>query len=145
MVIKPYNCKRKEPKICEVCQKEYVYRKKTQQYCSRKCYEIALKQRMLGKNNPAYKNGSSYNKRCWRGNDWETLRQEIYKRDKFICQDCGVRCIGKRDYKQDSGKVIQCHHIENYKINNNNNLNNLITLCLKCHLTRHKAKGLRVG
>ncbi len=138
VVKKPYECKRKKPRLCDVCQSEYTYRKKTQKYCSRKCYEIALKIRMLGKNNPAYKNGSSYKKRSWRGNDWETLRIEVYKRDKYICQDCGVRCIGKRDYKQDSLRVIQCHHLENYKKNKNNNKSNLITLCLKCHLKRHQ-------
>lgn len=140
IIKKPYNCKRKPPRNCEICQNEYIYRKKTQKYCSRKCYEISLKQRMLGKNNPAYKNGSSYKKRCWRGNDWETLRQDIYKRDNFICKDCGIKCVSKRDYKQDSNRIIQCHHIENYNFRKNNNKNNLITLCLRCHLTRHKYK-----
>jgi len=135
----PYNCKRKEPKICEICQKEFIYRTKKQKYCSRKCFEIAHKQNMAGSKNPAYKNGSSYNKRCFRGNDWETLRKEIYIRDNYICQDCGVKCESKKNYKN-SDNIIQCHHIENYKKGRNNNKNNLITLCLKCHLIRHNQK-----
>jgi len=140
----PYNCKRKEPKNCEICQKEFIYRKKTQRFCSKECYRVAQKEMLLGKKNPSWLDGRSYKKRCYRGNDWETLRQEVYKRDNYICQDCGVKCESKSDCKN-TDNIIQCHHIENYKTNKNNNLNNLITLCLKCHLTRHKAKGQRVG
>jgi len=139
IVKKPYTCKRKQLKICPICQGEFVYNTKKQKYCSRKCFEIALKQNMLGNKNPAYKNGSSYNKRSWRGNDWETLRLKIYKRDKYICQDCGIKCLSKRDYKQDSNRIIQCHHIEKYNGKNNKGVN-LITLCLKCHLKRHNKK-----
>ena len=140
-VLKPYNCFRKKPRICPICQKEYIYKKKTQKYCSRKCFEIAHKKDMLGKNNPAYKNGNSYNRRCYRGDDWETLRKEIYKRDNYICQDCRVKCQSKRDYKN-SNNIIQCHHIENYKKGQNNDKSNLITLCLKCHLKRHQIQRI---
>ena len=136
---KPYDCYRKPLKVCLVCHEQYIYRNKKQKYCSRKCFEIALKQTMLGSNNPAYKNGQSYNKRCYRGNDWDTLRKEIYERDNYICQDCKIKCVGKRDFtKENSHRIIQCHHIENYKKGQNNNKSNLITLCLKCHLKRHK-------
>lgn len=93
---------------------------------------------MLGEQNPAYLDGRSYQKRCYRGNDWKTLRLGVYKRDDYICQDCGVACIGKKNAtKENSEKIIQCHHIENYKKRNNNKKGNLITLCLKCHLKRH--------
>ena len=146
VVKKPYDCKRKIPKICQVCQKEYIYRKTTQKYCSRKCFVIAHRQNMLGKKNPSYIDGSSYRKRGWRGDDWETLRQEIYKRDNYICCDCSVKCIGKRDATKNTfNRIIQCHHIKNYKESRNNNKNNLVTLCLKCHLTRHKKQGVRVS
>ena len=140
-VKQPYNCKRKTLKICLVCQNKYTYRKKSQKYCSRKCFETSHRFRMLGKKNPAYKNGSSYLKNGYRGDNWDNIRKKVYKRDKYICQDCGVRCLGKRGIsKENILKLIQCHHIEDYKINKNNNLNNLITLCLKCHLKRHKKK-----
>lgn len=91
---------------------------------------------MTGINNPAYKNGSSFLKPGWRGNDWETVRLEVYKRDKFTCKDCGTKCISKRDYKQNTSRIIQCHHIKNYD-GKNNTKDNLITLCLSCHLKRH--------
>ncbi|MCD6366982.1 MAG: hypothetical protein J7L46_05520 [Bacteroidales bacterium] len=113
-VRKPYNRKfKKEKRICPICQKEFIYNKKTQIYCSRKCFEISHKFRMRGENNPSYKNGNSYKKRSWRGDDWETLRKEIYKRDNYICQDCGIKCISKREAtKKNSDRIIQCHHIE---------------------------------
>lgn len=138
IIRRPYNCKRKQPRNCIICQKEYTYRKKTQRYCSTKCCDIHKRTLSLGKNNPAYKNGSSYDKRWWRGNDWETLRLEIYKRDSYHCQDCNIKCISKKSgIKSNSGKVIQCHHIESYKKKHNNDKGNLITLCLSCHLKRH--------
>ena len=138
-IIKPYNCYRKQPIICPVCQNEFIARKYKQKYCSRHCFEISHKTTMSGKNNPAYKNGSSYDKRCWRGDDWDTTRQEIYKRDNYKCRDCGVDCISRRELsKTNSLRLIQCHHIENYKIKGDNSMSNLITLCLACHTERHR-------
>ena len=129
-IFRPYNCYRKPLKTCAICQEEFVYSKKSQKYCSRKCFEISHKKAMSGSN------GSSFLKPGWRGNDWETVRLEVYKRDKFVCQDCGVKCISKRDYKQNTSRIIQCHHIKNYD-GRNNTKDNLVTLCLSCHLKRH--------
>ena len=138
-VSKPYHCYRKKPRVCLICQNEFIYNKKSQMYCSRKCFEVAHRQNMSGKKNPSYIDGRSHQKRHFRGNDWDTLRKEIYERDRYTCQDCSVVCIGKRDVtKENYNRIIQCHHIENYKISQNNEKSNLITLCLKCHLARHK-------
>ena len=138
----PYNCKRKQPRICLVCQCEYEYHKSTQKYCSRACFEVAHKHNMSGEKNPAYKNGESREKRSWRGSDWETIRVEVYERDNYTCQDCGKKCVAKNNSTKDNtDKIIQCHHIENYKIKQNNNKTNLITLCLSCHSKRHLNNG----
>ena len=52
--------------------------------------------------------------------DWtETLRRSIRERDHYICQLCNQY-----------GKIV--HHIDYNK--KNNNPDNLITLCLKCHM-----------
>lgn len=56
---------------------------------------------------------------------WYELRKIVYKRDMWICQECGVHCRSKDKTK------IQCHHID-YDISNND-LSNLITLCASCH------------
>jgi len=113
-------------KICKICGKYFsvIPSRVENKYCSRKCFEISHKERMKGENNPSYINGNSYNKRSWRGGKWEELRKAIYERDGWICQECGKHC---------EGREIQCHHIEPYKINQNNNPDNLITLCVSCH------------
>jgi len=139
---KPY---KKQPiskwrkKKCKICGKNYISNTRSQKYCSRKCFEVAHKENMAGENNPSYINGQSYNNRSWRGHDWTSLRREIYKRDNYTCQDCGVKCESKRDYNNPEN-IIQCHHIEKYSKGRNNKKSNLITLCLKCHLKRHQKK-----
>ena len=147
VIKKPYNIKeenRKKPRICLVCQKSYMYTKSTQKYCCRKCFEISHKKRMKGKNNPSYIDGRSKDtghRRHFRGDDWETLRKEIYKRDNYICRECGVHCIGKKEYlkiKDNANLIIQCHHLDKGKTNNNKV--NLITLCLGCHSKIHQFK-----
>lgn len=54
---------------------------------------------------------------------WHEIRKIVYKRDNWTCQECGVHCHA--DTK------IQAHHID-YDTNNND-LTNLITLCVSCH------------
>ena len=54
--------------------------------------------------------------------EWKILREQIYKRDNYTCQKC----------KRKPPK-LHCHHIEPYRISQNNNLDNLITLCNSCH------------
>jgi len=72
---------------------------------------------------PVIKNGKEYN------SEWHKIRREIYKRDKWICQECNCKCLDKQ--RKIKGKRIQCHHIDyNEK---NNNPDNLITLCASCH------------
>ena len=123
-IVKPYDCYRKPKRICLVCGAEFVYHKATHKYCSRKCFEIAHKDRMLGDRNPAYIDGRSKDKRSYRGDDWEQIRLQVYKRDNYKCQVCGHHC--KR-------KEIQAHHIIKYRETQDNSLDNLVTLCVKCH------------
>jgi len=53
---------------------------------------------------------------------WKKLRKMVYQRDNFTCQKCGKH----------EGK-LQCHHIVPFRINEDNSMNNLITLCIACH------------
>jgi len=84
--------------------------------------------KMSGKNHWNWKGGISHNPERDYGN-WRNIRMAVYKRDNYICQKCGIKCSGKR------GKnIIQCHHIEPYRKDKNNDMKNLITLCLSCHI-----------
>lgn len=104
-------------------------------YCSRKCYEEAKSEMMKGENNPQFIDGRSYDKRCYRGDEWYEIRKECYERDNYTCQVCGVKCIGRKNLNdKNSDKLIQAHHIEPYNGNEENNrLDNLITVCAQCH------------
>jgi hypothetical protein len=62
---------------------------------------------------------------------WETLRQEVYARDEYRCQNCGSR--GGPD-----GKVeLHVHHLIPVSQGGLNNRSNLKTLCERCHNAVH--------
>lgn len=70
-----------------------------------------------GKNNPNWRGGISF---LPYSVDWtEDLKRAIRKRDKYTCQVCRIE------------PAIQVHHVDYDK--KNNNLDNLIILCKKCH------------
>lgn len=134
-----YNVEKKQhEKICSFCGKEYKTTKKTQKYCCRKCFEGAHRKNMAGDKNPSWKGGTTYKNRGFRGPYWDEIRKECYKRDNYVCQDCGVKCIGKAGAnKETTNKIIQCHHIKGFESEKDNKIDNLVTLCLSCHLKRH--------
>lgn len=150
VVIKPYNKQSKPLRrvevVCKTCQKKVLIipaKKERTKYCSKICYTNHKRLLVRGKDNPAYKDGSSLTHRSHRGADWERIRKTIYERDNYTCQECGARCIGKRDAKKgNTHLVIQCHHKKKYRISKNNSQENLITLCLKCHLKIEKEMGV---
>lgn len=61
------------------------------------------------------------------------LRQAVLQRDKFECQCCGIKMVGAR-----LGLIAVHHkipvHVQEDKCNR---LENLITLCLNCHVSLH--------
>jgi len=147
--------------VCHECGKKFV-NGKTQvsgklHFCSRKCryknndYRLSISESQKGKIisieqrqkqsetmrgrhlspntefkskelNPHYKGGTSK----IRGNDWVIQRRKALERDKFTCKRCGI----KND--------LIVHHIVPYKISKDNSLENLITLCRKCHIIHER-------
>ena len=65
------------------------------------------------------------------GDDWDQIRLMIYKRDKFTCQDCGIK-----------GKKLDVHHKTPFLITFDNSLKNLISLCRSCHI-KEEAKIIK--
>lgn len=74
-----------------------------------------------GRSHPNWIDGAS-SSRNKRGEDWNIIKHEIYKRDDYTCQYCGKINI-----------KIFCHHIIPYRETKDNNFDNLITLCQSCH------------
>lgn len=80
---------------------------------------------------------SFVNPKTWRNNikekitkeGWEKLRLKILKRDNYICQYCG--------FKSERWQIV--HHIEGNP--NNDNKNNLETICQMCNLIHHSGQG----
>lgn len=59
-------------------------------------------------------------------------RYKVLERDNYTCQTCGMN--------EEDGKTIVVHHKDRTgfgKKNKNNNMDNLITLCVQCHLKTH--------
>jgi len=110
--------------------------KKLNKYCSDACRKCVASAKISGENNYFYKNGNSEHKRSHRGAFWNLVRIEVYKRDNYTCQECGVHCISRKeaDKIKTYSSVIQCHHVIPYHKGGTNSLDNLLTLCLSCHL-----------
>ena len=56
--------------------------------------------------------------------EWDKIRKQVYERDHRICRACGKVC-GKKE--------IQSHHIVKYRKTHDNSMDNLGTVCDKCH------------
>ena len=55
----------------------------------------------------------------------QTLRKAVLERDNFMCQKCKL--------KDETGKLLEVHHINPIYNRGNEELINLITLCKDCH------------
>jgi 5-methylcytosine-specific restriction endonuclease McrA len=103
-------------------------------FCSPKCFFIWRKENnvYVGEGNPAWKGGYSspnYNY------NWKRQRAKARKRDNYTCQDCGMT-------QQEWGYFLDVHHIVAYDLFEDpkkaNDLSNLVTLCRRCHVKKHK-------
>ena len=66
---------------------------------------------------------------------WKKKRQQILRRDKYLCQDC--KRYGKR---VDATEVHHIKHVDEYPELAFES-SNLISLCAACHNKRHPEKG----
>ena len=64
--------------------------------------------------------------------EYRFWRREVFKRDDYTCQKCGVR-----------GGVIRAHHIESFDNNPDKRIlvDNGVTLCKECHRNFHHIFG----
>lgn len=144
-------------KQCVHCGKSFYVAKthSNAKYCSRKCYtdyrwgESHIKTRICKYCGAKFDKFASdenvcCSKRCsrlyrsivnqgeksrfWRGGkmapyhkEWRTYRRLALERDNYKCAFC------------DSTKNISVHHINPYRYSRNHNLDNLVTLCRRCH------------
>jgi len=114
-------------------------------YCSRECQSEHKSKILRGENHPRWKGGV----RISYGPNWKEQRQKRIERDNSSCAICGM---SNGEHKQVHGCELHVHHIQpamNFLQDGNmidyeraNRLENLITLCYKCH-GRWEGVGLR--
>ena len=64
------------------------------------------------------------------GDDWFKIRMLVYARDKFTCQECGMKMNeSMKKFKQ----ALHIHHKVPFLESHDNSLKNLTTLCKSCH------------
>ncbi len=66
------------------------------------------------------------------GPNWDKLRKKTYKRDNYTCQRCGYN-----PEKHTYTVPLQAHHIIPRSRGGKDSLDNLITLCRRCHGVQH--------
>ncbi len=128
--------------LCIVCKNEFVASRLLQKFCGSECRENYYRWRGGGLLKPEKKICPFCNKefktvrgavfcsdRC-RSSDYhknKDFRIKARMRDNFRCQ----RCDRKSNY-------FHVHHIIPHKCGGGNNSENLLTLCVSCHLKTHK-------
>lgn len=91
-------------------------------------------QRFSGRRNPNWHGGISKECRKRINNyNWKKIRKHVRERDNYTCYKCGLKA-----------KNNHVHHIIPYRICKNDDANNLITLCPKCH-KKEENQYLRIG
>lgn len=100
-------------------------------------YREAQAARQRGPLAPNWKGGQTdAEKRRMQGWEWRETRKRVYERDTYTCQDCGCKCLGKRDVQQNPKRKIQAHHIIRRRDGGTDDMSNLVTLCMQCHMRR---------
>lgn len=63
--------------------------------------------------------------------DWDTRRREVYQRDNYSCQNCGIRGGSRGDTE------LHAHHIVPKSKGGTHRKQNLVTVCKACHNAIH--------
>lgn len=117
-IVRGGNLQSRNVKSCGCFQRE-----KASEMCSKR----------IGKNHPNYTNGS----RCGEATKIILkLKEKIRKRDNYICQEC--RMTQKQNLMK-YNRILDVHHIDGDDTNNVEE--NMITLCLGCHLEKRKGNS----
>lgn len=69
--------------------------------------------------------------------EWLNLQRQVFERDNFKCRNCNGK---SKDFE------LHAHHIEPRSEGGKDLLENLVTLCKKCHIKYHQGKiSIKIG
>ena len=68
---------------------------------------------------------------------YDTLREAVFARDNYTCQICKASIFNNKNKKI----ILSTHHIGYWKGDRTNRLNNLLTICHKCHTSTNHQEG----
>jgi len=71
-----------------------------------------------------------------RPTNWDSIRQQVYKRDDYTCQNCGTR--GGRG----GSSELHAHHGVPLSKGGSNQIENLTTYCKDCHRAIHNKSAV---
>lgn len=128
--------RRNEPQACEECGAAFYAQpsRRRARYCSSACRHAGHSKRMTAlANGWAPPAGSEY------GPNWYRQARLARQRDNHTCQTCGARRQGRQ---------FPVHHLRHHNAFDGdwetaNRLENLITLCERCHRATERANGRR--
>lgn len=130
---------------CEYCGDEYDVtpaKARSSRFCSPECLGAHHRKVRSGSDSPTWRGGYE----PYYGPNWREKRRQVLIRDQARCQDCG-----KTDQQslQQHGASLEIHHQTPFREFRNddevnyqaaNRLENLITLCKTCHLSRESRR-----
>ena len=122
-------------KDCPQCGAEFIPKSNRTVYCSRDCANAAHSERMRGRGNSHFKDGTSY--ALW----FSEMRPLILERDGFRCVNCNRKQKDKHFVwrgREHTKSNLAIHHIDEDVANNR--AENLVTLCQKCHHRHHNSE-----
>lgn len=115
-----------------------VVEARTYHFCNYDCMGEWRSKNRSGKDAPAWEGGGE----LYRGPNWLKQRERAIERDERTCQRCGCT---EAEHFEEYGRELSVHHLtpvrEFYReagdrepdFTKVNSLENLITLCIKCH------------
>jgi len=117
-------------KTCIICGKIYFVIKSNinkTKFCSWKCLYAAHNKFRSGINSVHWNGGSTSTYKRIRTPQWKLLSTQVKQRDNYTCCICG-----------DKEHRLNVHHIIPYKVGGKDDMDNLMTLCIKCHTKKER-------